>query len=251
MKFASLGSGSEGNATLVVSGDTHLLVDCGFTLAQLTLRLARLGLTPDAIGAVLVTHEHGDYIRGVGPLCRKYQLPVFLSSGTLSTGRLGKLPAAFSIEAGCEFCIESLQIQPVAVPHDAQQPLQFVFHSQNKKLGLLTDLGSLTEHVIHAYSHCDGLLVEANHDPIMLACGPYPASLKRRVGGQWGHLSNAQTAHLLRELDTSRLQRLVVGHISQTNNTRALAQSAITEVLPHLDIHFACQAQGFDWQHIQ
>jgi phosphoribosyl 1,2-cyclic phosphodiesterase len=251
LRFASLGSGSQGNATLVCSGTTRVLVDCGFSLKEVQQRLARLGLTADALDALLVTHEHSDHVRGAGPLARRYGLPVFMTPGTHASGRCGAIPQLCLINSYQAFEVGDICIQPVPVPHDAQEPSQFVLQAGGKKLGLLTDLGSITVGVLEAYQGCDGLFVEANHDPIMLASGPYPPSLKRRVAGQWGHLSNAQTANLLRELDTSRLQRLVVGHISQTNNSLSLAQAALASLLPHLDIHFACQNQGFDWVQLQ
>ena len=247
MRFASLGSGSQGNATLVSCEGDMLLIDCGFSLRELQARMHRLGAEPSGLSAILVTHEHSDHIRGVWPVARKYGLPVYLTSGTHASGRLGKLPDIRVIEPPGRFEVGGFTIAPVAVAHDAAEPSQFVFYRQGKKLGLLTDLGSITASVLEAYQGCDALLVEANHDPIMLASGPYPPSLKRRVAGQWGHLSNAQTMSLLEQLDTSRLQHLVIGHISQTNNSICRAAAALEGILPQLPIHYACQNQGFDW----
>lgn len=251
MRFASLGSGSQGNATLVSCDGDTVLVDCGFSLRELHTRMQRLGADPAQLTAVLVTHEHSDHIRGIGPLARKYRIPVVMTAGTQASGRLGALPQVQIIEPGQVFSLGGFEIVPVAVAHDAAEPSQFVFHRAGKKLGLLTDLGSITASVIDAYQACDGLLVEANHDPVMLACGPYPASLKRRVAGQWGHLSNAQTQSLLQQLDISRLQHLVIGHISQTNNSICRAAAALEGILPHFPIHYACQNQGFDWLTLQ
>lgn len=251
MRFASLGSGSQGNATLVSCDGETVLVDCGFSLRELHIRMQRLGADPALLTAVLVTHEHSDHIRGIGPLARKYRIPVVMTAGTQASGRLGALPQVKLIEPGLAFSLGGFEVVPVAVAHDAAEPSQFVFHRAGKKLGLLTDLGSITASVIDAYQACDGLLVEANHDPVMLACGPYPASLKRRVAGQWGHLSNAQTQSLLQQLDTSRLQHLVIGHISQTNNSICRAAAALEGILPHFPIHYACQNQGFDWLTLQ
>lgn len=247
MRFASLGSGSKGNGTVVCDGQTRVLVDCGFALKEFESRVERLGLVSSDICAILVTHEHADHMRGVGPLSRKYGLPVYMTAGTYSSGRFGILPRLRLIQAEQPFRIGELEIQPVPVVHDAKEPNQFVFRCRGLKLGILTDLGSITANVLDAYSQCDGLLVEANHDPVMLACGPYPQSLKNRVSGQWGHLSNAQTANLLAELDTTRLQLLVVGHISQHNNSLAHTAAALQTVLPDIPIHYACQQLGFDW----
>jgi phosphoribosyl 1,2-cyclic phosphodiesterase len=251
MRFASLGSGSLGNATLVSCDGQTLLIDCGFSLRELQARMHRLGIEPSGLAAILVTHEHSDHIRGVGPLARKYGIPVIMTAGTAASGRMGRLPKERIITPSSSFELAGYVIDAVAVAHDAAEPSQYVFHRQGKKLGLLTDLGSITGSVIDAYQACDALLVEANHDPVLLACGPYPASLKRRVAGQWGHLSNAQTQSLLMQLDTSRLQHLVIGHISQTNNSICRAAAALEGILPHFPIHYACQNQGFDWLTLQ
>ena len=137
---------------------------------------------------------------------------------------------------------------PVPVPHDAREPVQYRFDSDKHQLGVLTDLGSITPHVESEFGQCDGLLVEANHDLDMLTNGPYPAFLKDRVGGQWGHLNNHQTAQLIANIDQSCLQQLVVGHISDKNNTVEKVKSAIEAVYGGQGaIHYACQQDGFDW----
>jgi phosphoribosyl 1,2-cyclic phosphodiesterase len=134
------------------------------------------------------------------------------------------------------------------VPHDAREPVQYLFNSTEHKLGVLTDLGSLTAHVNAQYDRCDGLLIEANHDLDMLATGPYPAFLKERVGGQWGHLNNHQTASLLKAVDQSRLQHLVVGHISDKNNSLEKVRYEIEQAYKGKgNLHYACQQEGFDW----
>ena len=248
MQFSSLGSGSKGNATLVRYRDCLLLVDCGFTLKETERRLARLGLWPDQLDAVLVTHEHSDHIGGVGPLSRKYQLPVYMTPGTQRSRDIGVLPDLRLIKSYSEFTVKGIHITPVAVPHDAAEPAQYIFEADNIRLGVLTDLGSITPHVEMHYRACDGLVLEANHDPLMLASGQYPPSLKQRVGGPWGHLSNRQAADFLSRVERSRIQQLVVAHISQQNNTVALAQDAFFEVQePIHRVHYACQDEGFDW----
>ncbi len=144
--------------------------------------------------------------------------------------------------------MNGLQVNPVAVPHDAREPAQFVFEYAGLRLGILTDLGSITPHVETAYQACDAMLLEANHDPFMLASGSYPPSLKQRVGGQWGHLSNQQAAGFLQRLDTERLQHLVVAHISQQNNSLDVARAALEPVTQAVkQVTYACQDQGFDW----
>lgn len=248
LEFASLGSGSKGNGTLVRYRDCLLLVDCGFTRKETERRLARLGLAADQLDAILVTHEHSDHMAGVGLLARKYQLPVYITPGTLRSRDIGKLPDIRLIKSYCEFAIKSIEITPVAVPHDAAEPAQFIFQAEGKRLGVLTDLGSITPHVELHYQHCDALLLEANHDPKLLSMGKYPPSLKQRVAGAWGHLSNGQAANFIAQVNCERLQRLVVGHISQQNNTLSLAQEAFESVVSNIDeVHYACQEQGFDW----
>ncbi len=249
MRFASLGSGSSGNATLVASGSSLLLLDCGFAIKETERRMQRLGVSPDQLSAVVVTHEHGDHIKGVGPLARKYSLPVYMTEGTLAGKDLGKLASLNVIRNYEAFTVGDLDVMPVVVPHDAREPAQFVFQDTNGvKLGVLTDLGSLTPHIIEVYRGCHGLLVEANHDVEMLANGPYPHSLKLRVASHWGHLNNTQTAEFLASCDLDTVQEIVVGHISQKNNSLAHVQSALHEVITQAkSIHFACQEAGFDW----
>ena len=251
IRFASLGSGSKGNGTLVASGDDCLLVDCGFTIKETERRMARLGLSPADLSAILVTHEHSDHMSGVGPLARKYRLPVYLTPGTLRARDIGSLPQVTLIEGHQPFTVGEIQVTPVAVPHDAREAAQFVFRSRGRSLGILTDLGTITPHVEAHYSDCDALVLEANHDPQMLAQGPYPPSLKRRVGGAYGHLSNQQAAGFLQRVGSERLQHLVVAHISEKNNSLDLARAALADAAASAaNCIYACQQEGFDWLQI-
>lgn len=225
-----------------------LLIDCGFSVRETELRLARLGKSARDLAAILVTHEHSDHIKGVAALARRYDLPVYMTPGTFHSRDLGSLPKLNLIHAYAAFELFGLQVKPVAVPHDAREPSQFVFEYAGLRLGILTDLGSITPHVEEAYQGCDAILLEANHDPFMLASGPYPYSLKQRVGGQWGHLSNQQAAGFLQRIDTRRLQHLVVAHISQKNNSLEAARAALEPVVQAVkQVTYACQDQGFDW----
>lgn len=248
MRFASLGSGSRGNATLVEWPTGSLLLDCGFSVKETELRLLRFGKSPADLTAILVTHEHSDHIKGVAALARRYQLPVYMTPGTYHSRVLGDLPDLRLIHSYAPFEINGLSVLPVAVPHDAREPSQFVFQYQQRRLGVLTDLGSITAHVESCYQNCDAMVLEANHDRMMLASGSYPPSLKSRVGGQWGHLSNDQAAGFLRRLDTQRLQHLVVAHISKQNNSLVAAQTALSPVTSLIrQVTYACQEQGFGW----
>lgn len=248
MRFASLGSGSKGNATLVQFQDTLLMIDCGFSVRETARRLARLDLSPADLSAILVTHEHSDHSSGVARLSRKYDIPVYLTHGTALTGRCD---GAFDLNCfNCEdsFTIGSLAICAVAVPHDAAEPCQYRIDSGERSLGVLTDLGHVTRHVIDSYAGCHSLVVEFNHDEQMLQNGRYPPQLKRRVGGDWGHLNNRQAALLLRELDSALLNNLVVAHISENNNARELAEAALVEATGSAEgVVWACQNEGFGW----
>lgn len=249
MRFASLGSGSKGNATLVARGDTLVMVDCGFSLRETRRRMERLGVCPSQLDAILVTHEHSDHSSGVGVLSRNHGVPVYLTHGTSGSGRIGACSAEVTFNAGESFTIGELAVEAVPVPHDAREPCQYLFRAGERQLGLLTDLGSITPHVIDSYTGCDGLLLEFNHDLGMLWEGAYPEALKRRVGGDWGHLNNGQAIAFLRALGPESLRHLVVAHISENNNCPDRARAALSEVFGSLEgrVVFADQAQGFDW----
>lgn len=252
MQFASLGSGSRGNATLVEAGTTLLMLDCGFSCRETERRMARLGRTPDQLSALLVTHEHGDHVRGIAPLARRYGLPVWLTYGSWQMLRDRDLPEVHHFAAHEGLALGDLQVQPFTVPHDAREPCQFVFSDGARRLGVLTDTGRMTPHIVEQLDRCDALLLECNHDTGMLADGPYSEPLKRRVGGPLGHLSNAQAAGLLAQLDQSRLQHVVAAHLSEQNNCTGLARAALAGALgcSRKWVGVACQERGFDWRSI-
>jgi phosphoribosyl 1,2-cyclic phosphodiesterase len=254
LRFASLGSGSEGNALVVQAGQTKILMDCGFNLTESVARLARLGLKPEDISGIVVTHEHGDHIAGVARLARKYSLPVWLTHGTLRAQfkKLGDLPNVTEINPQSCFSIGDVQVQPYLVPHDAAEPVQYVFGEGTKRLGVLTDVGSSTPYIEQTLNGCAALVLECNHDAELLAQGDYPFSLKQRVGGRLGHLSNFDAAALLARLDNSRLQHIVAAHLSRKNNTPELAVQALSNSLGCADgwIGVATQDEGFAWREI-
>ncbi len=252
MRFASLGSGSKGNATLVDGGDGLLLIDCGFSRRELARRLERLGHCLDEIRAILVTHEHGDHVGGVEALARHLDIDVFATVGTARAAPQLAALRLHAINLHRDFDVAGVTVTPVAVPHDAREAAQFVLRRSGRALGVLTDLGSITPHVVDSYRGCDALLLECNHDRDMLFDGPYPPSLKQRVGSDWGHLSNAQAADLLAGLEVERLQRLVLAHVSETNNTADLAWQAIAPVMrDESRMTLADQERGFDWIALQ
>lgn len=253
MRFAVLGSGSEGNALVVEVNQTRVLLDCGFSLGETLARLARLGLQAGQLAGIVVTHEHGDHISGVARLARKFNLPVWLTHGTLRTQN-----AAFAglsiieINPHLAFAIGDVQVQPYPVPHDAAEPVQYVFSDGERRLGVLTDAGCATPHIEAILSGCHALVLECNHDARMLAEGDYHYRLKQRVGGRYGHLNNADAAELLGRLDNSRMQHIVAAHLSRKNNDVGLAVEALCGVLccTRDRIAVATQEQGLDWREI-
>jgi phosphoribosyl 1,2-cyclic phosphodiesterase len=254
LRFASLGSGSEGNALVVQAGQTCVLMDCGFNLTESVARLARLGLKPEALSGIVVTHEHGDHIAGVARLARKYALPVWLTHGTLRAqfNTLGALSNVTEIDPHLSFSIGEMLVQPYLVPHDAAEPVQYVFGEGSKRLGVLTDVGSSTPHIENTLSGCAALVLECNHDAALLAKGDYPFSLKQRVGGRFGHLNNEAAAALLARLDNSQLQHIVAAHLSRKNNTPELAVRELSKALNCTEewIGVATQDEGFAWREI-
>ncbi len=252
MRFASLGSGSRGNATVVVEGNTCILVDCGFSVTTVKKRLARLGLSIHDLTAIVVTHEHSDHLGGVARLARGYDIPVWMSPGTHVAWNDPDVPKLNLINTHEPFAIDGIELHPYPVPHDAREPCQYLLSNGDVRLAVLSDAGHVTPFMRSQLDGCDALLVETNYDPDMLAGGPYPMHLKRRVGGQLGHLSNAQTQALLATLDSHRLRHVVIGHISEKNNTPELAREAAASGLdcePQW-VGVADQRTGFDWRSI-
>ncbi|EED32440.1 metallo-beta-lactamase family protein [gamma proteobacterium NOR5-3] len=247
--MASLGSGSRGNATLIQTQQSCVMVDCGFTLKEIQRRAAQRQVDLGSLDAILVTHEHSDHSSGVAALARCYHIPVYLTHGTFASGRIGRCPQIQVFNGDTQLHIGAFTVRAVTVPHDAREPVQYCFESAGHRAGVLTDLGSVTSHVRDAFDHCDLLLLEFNHDRQLLAEGPYPASLKRRVGGDWGHLSNAQAAKLLGQLNLQRLEHLVIAHISEKNNSRDAVEEQLRQTDPELlaKTIWASQAHGFDW----
>lgn len=254
MRFALLGSGSEGNALVIQAGQTCVLMDCGFTLTETGARLARLGLSVDDISGIVVTHEHGDHIAGVARLARRHTIPVWLTHGTrqMHAKSLDAISDLTEISPHDSFCIGDLQVRPYAVPHDAAEPVQFVFGNGAKRLGVLTDTGCVTPHIEATLNGCDALVLECNHDAEMLMNGNYPYSLKQRVGGRFGHLNNAESAGILASLDVSCLQHLIAAHLSKRNNLPELAVRALAGAIGCEEswIGVASQDEGFGWREI-
>ena len=254
LRFRSLGSGSAGNATIIEGGSgtqvKRLLVDCGLGIRVLTDRLARAGLLIDQIDAIFITHEHSDHIGCARQVALRYRTPVWMSQGTYMgigesdfEGLLNRAQDSACIDFG------EIQATPFTVPHDAREPLQLRCTDGNRHLGILTDLGHATPHMLAHLNACHSLLLECNHDTDLLAGGAYPAFLKKRVGGQLGHLSNVDAAQIARSLDHAGLSTITAAHLSRQNNRPELARAAVALALGRTmaDIGVASQEAGCDW----
>jgi phosphoribosyl 1,2-cyclic phosphodiesterase len=252
MRFASIGSGSEGNGLLVESGDTRILIDCGFGVRDAALRLARLGVSPESLTAILVTHEHNDHAGGVPAFAAKHGIPVWVTFGTLQVigERFAGLDRVYGFDSHDTFFVDDLSVLPFPVPHDAREPVQFVVSDGASRVGVLTDIGGSTRYVEASLTGCDALVLECNHDLDMLAESGYPYSLKQRIAGRFGHMCNDTAARLLSSLDNSRLKHIVAAHLSQQNNTPDKARAALAGALNCSPdwIGVADQASGFDWR---
>ncbi|MBU6468386.1 MAG: MBL fold metallo-hydrolase [Betaproteobacteria bacterium] len=252
MRFASLGSGSEGNAWLVESGETCLMVDCGFSVNELARRFTAFGMTAQDLTAIVVTHEHSDHLSGVARLAKRFNLPVYASFGTLSFCR-EDIPESLCHELFSDHpvIIGDIQVNPFLVPHDAREPLQFVFDDSKKRLGIVTDVGHVTQHMIHCLQNLDALALESNHDETLLSEGSYPQPLKVRVKGEFGHLSNAQAVDLLKELNVAKLSSVVAAHLSQANNRPELVYDEFMSVVQDEErFAIATQQEGLAWRPI-
>lgn len=253
IRFCSLGSGSSGNATLVeaTSGitTTRLLVDAGFSLREVEARLQRFGLAPTDLDAIFVTHEHGDHIGCAPALALKHCIPVWMSQGTYEAIFSPDLKGLLRLAKDSEvFYLNDLQVTPFTVPHDAREPLQLSCSQGLNKLGLLTDLGHSTAHVAHHLQHCNAMVLECNHDTALLDNSHYPAFLKKRIGGAYGHLSNSAAADIAANCRHADLHHIVAAHLSQENNRPELVRDCLGQVLGlSTDITIATAADGCAW----
>ncbi len=233
LQFSVLGSGSKGNCVYIENSNHRILLDAGLSLRSLKERMALIGRDLADVSAVFLTHEHSDHIKGVGMLAKKHNLPLYGTRGTLAKIE-HHLPASadwHSIEREDEVCLGNLKVESYPTPHDGVESVAFVVHYEDRRLGHATDLGCIDKTLLEKMSGCDALLVESNHDPKMLKAGPYPWSLKQRVGGDRGHLSNQECAQLLNQVKHDELQTVVLMHLSGVNNHPDIVRQHATPAL--------------------
>ncbi|WP_088227204.1 MBL fold metallo-hydrolase [Desulfosporosinus sp. FKB] len=248
MHFTTLASGSSGNAILVGEGHRHLLVDCGVSGKSLLTNLAQLNIAESEIEGIIVTHEHIDHIRGVGILARKLKIPVYATAGLWKAmGRfLGKLAGNQCVEVSASFTCAGLDVLLYPTSHDSCESygLKILRPGKGGKshlmVGIATDSGRITDEMNRYLKGCDGFVVEANYDDEKLHNGPYPAYLKKRISGHFGHLENSQLARGLTEWIQENTQRVVLAHLSEENNTPEIALSTVLNILKESKVSQTC-----------
>jgi phosphoribosyl 1,2-cyclic phosphodiesterase len=261
LRFASLASGSGGNCLVAQATDgatsTTVMIDCGLSLTETERRLARVGLEPRDIHAVLVTHEHGDHACGVFDFAAAHSARVYLTHGThaalRSEGKVTEGVKVVIIQGRTSYSVNSIEVRPFTVPHDAREPVQYVVSDGAARLGVLTDIGASTAHVQETLSGLDALVLECNYDRDMLWNGAYPKWLKSRIAGPFGHLDNADSERLLAALDRTRLKHVIGAHLSQQNNRPEIARAALARAMGCGEewIGLATQDGGFGWRDLR
>lgn len=223
IRFCTLFSSSSGNCAFISDGNTNLLVDAGVSASKITNSLEEIGVSAKQIDAILVTHEHSDHIAGIGVLTRKYGIPVYANEKTLSAMQKSSYKAEASciraVESGKSFKIGSAEIFPFKTPHDAVSSVGYTITLEDKKIGIATDTGCITKPMLSALAGCDAVVIESNHDVDMLNNGPYPYILKQRILSDYGHLSNENCAWFATQLAIWGTKHIVLGHLSDKNNT--------------------------------
>ncbi len=257
MRIRVLGSGSTGNATLVESNGTRILLDVGIGPKQLARRLEACEIEHDSIALAFLSHEHGDHSRGARSFSRRHGVRIAATRGTLSALSLedddARLAGCEEIVSGRPVRVGSLTVTGVSVPHDAAEPLAFVVSNGTTRVGHATDLGHLVRGVTEAFRPCDALLIESNYDAAMLREGPYPWSLKQRIQSPWGHLSNDDVARYLRRELGSSCRQVLLAHLSRTNNhpeVALMAAEAALQSRDDVDLTL-CDPEGTDWIEVQ
>ena len=235
IQFATIASGSKGNCIFIGTQNTKILVDAGISGKKAEQGLAELGVSGDEIDAIFVTHEHNDHVDGIGVLSRRYEIPVYATEGTWDNmpEKIGNIRECNkrAVYAGEICAFNEFAISPFRIPHDAAQPVGYRISAYDKTVTVATDIGHITEDVTQNCRDCDLLLLESNHDVEMVHNGPYPYPLKRRVLGEFGHLSNENCGKVLTDICSSRLKYVILGHLSGENNTPILAYNTSKNIM--------------------
>jgi phosphoribosyl 1,2-cyclic phosphodiesterase len=241
MKFCVLGSGSKGNCTLIESDTTRILIDAGFSGKEISRRMALINRSPEDLEAILITHEHGDHISGVGVLSRRYKLPVYANPAThqAAAARVKELHQRWEFDTGTGFVLSDLNIHPFRTSHDTADPVGFLISDGVNSVAYCTDTGKITTLIRQRLRQCDALILESNYDPEMLLNGPYPMHIKQRVRSNHGHLANNDAAAFLTELCDTNIQHVMLAHLSETNNHPDLVMTQVREQLGHHRPNFA------------
>lgn len=233
MRLCSIASGSSGNCIYVGTDTTHILVDVGISGKKAEAGLNTLGLTCRDIDGIFITHEHIDHISGLGVLARKYEIPIFATRGTIAaikeTKSVGSIDDDLfqTVSADDKLIVKDMTLNPMQISHDAAEPVAYRISHGNKKLAIITDLGTYNDYTVECLKGMDALLLEANHDVNMLQVGPYPYYLKQRILGNRGHLSNELSGRLLSQILHDKMQAVVLGHLSKENNLPELAYETV------------------------
>ncbi len=233
MRFSLLGSGSSGNAMIVASGSTKVLIDCGLSFRQLALRAEAVGESLDDLDAIFITHEHGDHVNGLPVLSRKLRIPIYMSHGTAGnlSESLGPIEGVTCFDPGDSVTVRDLHLQSFSIQHDAADPVNFVVSNGQSRIGLATDMGRANDWVRRCLNGCHALVLESNYCPDMLRNSPYPASIRQRIASPHGHLSNPDMNSLLSDLLHDALRLVVLVHISRENNDAVKARGLAARVL--------------------
>ena len=233
MRLCSIASGSSGNCIYVGSDNTHLLVDTGISKKRIEEGLHSLDVKGEELDGILITHEHVDHIQGLGVFCRKYQIPIYATPGTLEGIKnyksLGKMPEGLyrEISTDVDFKIGDIDIKPFKISHDSNEPSGYRMEHSGKSVAVATDLGNYDSYIVDKLQKLDAILLESNHDLHMLEVGPYPYALKKRVMSNKGHLSNELSGRLLCDILHDDLKSVVLGHLSKENNYEQLAYETV------------------------
>nr|MBF0222631.1 MBL fold metallo-hydrolase [Desulfobulbaceae bacterium] len=242
MRFSVLGSGSKGNATFVESGKTSLLIDAGFSGVEIERRMESIGADPASLAGIIVTHEHSDHVKGLGVLARKFKIPVYANRPTCEAGGkyFEKIPEFREFQTGVTFFLNGLTVHPFAINHDTADPVGFTIDDGTTALGYCTDTGMVSRLIHHHLSQCDSLILECNHDLEMLRNGSYPPFLQQRIRSKNGHLANPEAVEFIKKLVGPQLSRVVLAHISESNNCHRLVSTTANSLLEELKLTPRC-----------